>query len=161
MIRNHYVGRTFIEPSDRIRHLGVRLKHNANRAWSTGKRVVLVDNSIVRGTTSPKIVAMVRKAGAAEVHMRVSSPPTTHSCFYGVDTPERGELLAARNDLDGHGADHRGRQPGLPLDRRPLPGGRRDAARRRASRSTATPASAATTRSCSRTSARPGRTNCR
>jgi amidophosphoribosyltransferase len=100
LIRNHYVGRTFIEPSDRIRHLGVKLKHNANRATVEGKRVVLVDDSIVRGTTSTKIVAMVRQAGAAEVHMRVASPPTTHSCFYGVDTPDRAELLAAQNNLD-------------------------------------------------------------
>ena len=100
LIRNHYVGRTFIEPSDRIRHLGVKLKHNANKGTVAGRRVVLVDNSIVRGTTSTKIVAMVRAAGAAEVHMRVASPPTTHSCFYGVDTPERSQLLAAANDLD-------------------------------------------------------------
>jgi amidophosphoribosyltransferase len=100
LIRNHYVGRTFIEPSDRIRHLGVKLKHNANRATVAGKRVVLVDDSIVRGTTSTKIVAMVRQAGATEVHMRVASPPTTHSCFYGVDTPDRAELLAAQNNLE-------------------------------------------------------------
>jgi amidophosphoribosyltransferase len=99
IIRNHYVGRTFIEPTDQIRHLGVRLKHSANRAILEGKRVVLVDDSIVRGTTSQKIVEMVRAAGAAEVHMRVAGPPTTHSCFYGIDTPERGKLLAARNDV--------------------------------------------------------------
>ncbi len=99
IIRNHYVGRTFIEPTDQIRHLGVRLKHSANRAILQGKRVVLVDDSIVRGTTSQKIVEMVRAAGAREVHMRVSSPPTTHSCFYGIDTPERSKLLAARNDV--------------------------------------------------------------
>jgi len=99
IIRNHYVGRTFIEPSDQIRHLGVKLKHSANRAALEGKRVVLVDDSIVRGTTSRKIVEMVRQAGAAEVHMRISSPPTTHSCFYGIDTPERSKLLAARNDV--------------------------------------------------------------
>ena len=99
IIRNHYVGRTFIEPADNIRHLGVKLKHNANRSIIAGKRVVLVDDSIVRGTTSTKIVEMVRNAGAAEVHMRISSPPTTHSCFYGVDTPERDELLAANNDV--------------------------------------------------------------
>ena len=99
IIRNHYVGRTFIEPSDSIRHLGVKLKHSANRAVLAGKRVILVDDSIVRGTTSRKIVEMVRAAGAAEVHMRVSSPPTTHSCFYGIDTPERGKLLAAHNDV--------------------------------------------------------------
>jgi amidophosphoribosyltransferase len=100
IIRNHYVGRTFIEPTDTIRHLGVKLKHSANRAALTGKRVILVDDSIVRGTTSRKIVEMVRAAGAAEVHMRISSPPTTHSCFYGIDTPERGKLLAARHDVE-------------------------------------------------------------
>jgi amidophosphoribosyltransferase len=94
IIRNHYVGRTFIEPSERIRHLGVRLKHNPNGAMLRGKRVVLVDDSIVRGTTSKKIVQMVRDAGAAEVHFRIASPPTTNSCFYGVDTPNREELLA-------------------------------------------------------------------
>ncbi|MGB8274395.1 MAG: amidophosphoribosyltransferase [Alphaproteobacteria bacterium] len=99
IIRNHYVGRTFIEPTDHIRHLGVKLKHNANRAQLHGKRVILVDDSIVRGTTSRKIVEMVRQAGAAEVHMRIASPPTTHSCFYGIDTPERAELLAAANDV--------------------------------------------------------------
>jgi len=99
IIRNHYVGRTFIEPEDQIRHLGVRLKHNANAAHLKGKKVVLVDDSIVRGTTSVKIVEMVRNAGAAEVHMRVSSPPITHSCFYGIDTPERDELLASRMDV--------------------------------------------------------------
>jgi amidophosphoribosyltransferase len=99
IIRNHYVGRTFIEPTDQIRHLGVKLKHSANRAVIQGKRVVLVDDSIVRGTTSRKIVEMVRAAGATEVHMRISSPPTTHSCFYGIDTPERGQLLAAKNDI--------------------------------------------------------------
>ena len=100
IIRNHYVGRTFIEPTDQIRHLGVRLKHNANAAYLKGKRVILVDDSIVRGTTSVKIVEMVRNAGASEVHMRVSSPPTTHPCFYGIDTPERDKLLAARHDLE-------------------------------------------------------------
>ena len=94
IIRNHYVGRTFIEPTDEIRHLGVKLKHNANRRLIEGKRVVLVDDSIVRGTTSKKIVEMVRAAGAAQVHMRISSPPTTHSCFYGVDTPSQDKLLA-------------------------------------------------------------------
>jgi amidophosphoribosyltransferase len=94
IIRNHYVGRTFIEPSERIRHLGVRLKHNPNGAMLKGRRVVLVDDSIVRGTTSKKIVEMVRDAGAAEVHFRIASPPTTNSCFYGVDTPNEEELLA-------------------------------------------------------------------
>lgn len=99
IIRNHYVGRTFIEPAQQIRNLGVRLKHNANRATLAGKRVVLVDDSIVRGTTSLKIVEMVRAAGAAEVHLRIAAPPTTHSCFYGIDTPETAELLAAKKDV--------------------------------------------------------------
>jgi amidophosphoribosyltransferase len=96
IIRNHYVGRTFIEPTDAIRHMGVKLKHNTNPAILKGKRVVLVDDSIVRGTTSMKIVQMVREAGAAEVHMRIASPPTTNPCFYGVDTPEKDKLLASR-----------------------------------------------------------------
>ena len=100
IIRNHYVGRTFIEPTDEIRHLGVKLKHNANRVFIEGKRVVLVDDSIVRGITSQKIVEMVRAAGAAEVHMRIASPPTTNSCFYGVDTPERNQLLAAESSVE-------------------------------------------------------------
>ena len=100
LIRNHYVGRTFIEPTDQIRHLGVRLKHNANAAGLKDKRVVLVDDSIVRGITSLKIVEMVRNAGAKEVHMRISSPPTTHSCFYGIDTPSQDELLAAKFDVE-------------------------------------------------------------
>ena len=103
IIRNHYVGRTFIEPMDSIRHLGVRLKHNANRAALAGKRVVLVDDSIVRGTTSTKIVELVRAAGAKEVHMRIASPPTSHSCFYGVDTPERSQLLAYQMDTQAMG----------------------------------------------------------
>lgn len=100
IIRNHYVGRTFIEPSDHVRHLGVKLKHNGNRAILEGKRVILVDDSIVRGTTSKKIVTMVRDAGATEVHMRIASPPTTHSCFYGVDTPTRDQLLAANHNVE-------------------------------------------------------------
>jgi amidophosphoribosyltransferase len=100
IIRNHYVGRTFIEPTDHIRHLGVKLKHSANRPVLEGKRVILVDDSIVRGTTSRKIVEMVRAAGAKEVHMRISSPPTTHSCFYGIDTPERSKLLAANHSVE-------------------------------------------------------------
>ena len=101
IIRSHYVGRTFIQPSQEVRHLGVKLKHNANRALIEGKRVILVDDSIVRGTTSLKIVQMMRDAGAAEVHLRIASPPTRHSCFYGVDTPERTKLLAAKLDLGG------------------------------------------------------------
>ena len=107
IIRNHYVGRTFIEPAQQIRNLGVKLKHNANRASLTGKRVILVDDSIVRGTTSIKIVEMVRAAGATEVHMRVAAPPTAHPCFYGIDTPEPRELLASRFDVAGM-AEHIG-----------------------------------------------------
>ena len=87
LIRNHYVGRTFIEPSQAIRDFGVKLKLNPVRHLLEGKRVVLVDDSIVRGTTSRKIVRMVRQAGAREVHMRISCPPTISPCFYGVDTP--------------------------------------------------------------------------
>ena len=100
LIRNHYVGRTFIEPQQAIRNFGVKLKLNPNRKLIEGKRVVLVDDSIVRGTTSRKIVEMVRAAGAAEVHMRISSPPTKHSCFYGIDTPNEDELLANKMDLE-------------------------------------------------------------
>ena len=100
IIRNHYVGRTFIQPSDSIRHMGVKLKHNANRHMIEGKRVVLVDDSIVRGTTSQKIVQMVREAGAREVHMRIASPPTRGACFYGVDTPETAKLLASRMTVE-------------------------------------------------------------
>lgn len=100
IVRNHYVGRTFIEPSDRIRNLGVKLKHNANKAYIEGKKVVLIDDSIVRGTTSRKIVEMVRNAGAKEVHMRISSPPTSSSCFYGIDTPSTRELLASTHDTE-------------------------------------------------------------
>jgi len=100
IIRSHYVGRTFIQPGDGARRSSVKRKHNANRALVQGKRIVLIDDSIVRGTTSLKIVEMMREAGAAEVHFRVASPPTAHSCFYGVDTPERSKLLAARMELD-------------------------------------------------------------
>ena len=100
IIRSHYVGRTFIQPTDSARHSSVKRKHNANRALVKGKRIVLIDDSIVRGTTSLKIVEMMREAGASEVHFRVASPPTAHSCFYGVDTPERSKLLAARMELD-------------------------------------------------------------
>lgn len=99
IIRSHYVGRTFIQPSDGARNADVKRKHNANRAIVEGKRIVLIDDSIVRGTTSLKIVQMMRDAGAREVHFRVASPPTSHSCFYGVDTPERSKLLAARMDV--------------------------------------------------------------
>lgn len=99
IIRNHYVGRTFIEPTQQVRHLGVKLKHNANPVSIAGKKIILVDDSIVRGTTSRKIVAMVREAGAKEVHMRIASPPTTHSCFYGVNTPSREELMASSHTV--------------------------------------------------------------
>ena len=101
IIRNHYVGRTFIEPTQQIRALGVRLKHSANRGQVEGKRIVLVDDSLVRGTTSSKIVQMLRDAGAKEVHLLLASPPITHSDYYGIDTPERDKLLAAQYDLEG------------------------------------------------------------
>jgi amidophosphoribosyltransferase len=94
-IRNHYIGRTFIEPSQAIRDFGVKLKLNPVRELMAGKRVVLVDDSIVRGTTSRKIVRMVREAGAREVHVRISCPPTISPCYYGVDTPTREELIAS------------------------------------------------------------------
>jgi amidophosphoribosyltransferase len=101
IIRNHYVGRTFIQPTQTIRDHGVRMKHSANRAVVAGKRIVLVDDSIVRGTTSRKIVQMMRDAGAKEVHFRIASPPITHPDYYGIDTPERDKLLAATHDLEG------------------------------------------------------------
>jgi amidophosphoribosyltransferase len=100
IVRNQYVGRTFIEPTEHIRNMGVRLKLNVNRALIQGKRVVLVDDSVVRGTTSRKIKDMILEAGAAEVHFRIASPPTAWPCFYGVDTPERGKLLAANMSED-------------------------------------------------------------
>ena len=100
IIRNHYVGRTFIEPSQSIRSFGVRLKLNPIKDLISGRRVILVDDSIVRGTTSKKIVQMVREAGATEVHMRISCPPTTHSCYYGVDTPHRQDLIASRMSVE-------------------------------------------------------------
>jgi amidophosphoribosyltransferase len=101
IIRNHYVGRTFIQPTQSVRELGVRLKHSANRAAVAGKRIVLIDDSLVRGTTSVKIVRMMREAGAREVHFRIASPPITHPDFYGIDTPEKEKLLAATHDLEG------------------------------------------------------------
>src|SRR6516164_7402977 len=101
IVRNHYVGRTFIQPTQSIRDQGVRLKHSANRAVVAGKCIVLVDDSIVRGTTSRKIVQMMRDAGAKEVHFRIASPPITHPDYYGIDTPERDKLLAATHDLEG------------------------------------------------------------
>ena len=100
IIRNHYVGRTFIEPEQQIRQLGVKLKHSANQLQVKGKRIVLIDDSVVRGTTSVKIVQMMREAGAKEVHMRISSPPITHPDFYGIDTPNQDKLLAANRTLE-------------------------------------------------------------
>jgi amidophosphoribosyltransferase len=100
LVRSHYVGRTFIEPQSSIRHFGVRLKLSPNRALIQGKRVVVIDDSIVRGTTSRKIVKMLRDAGAREVHLRISSPPTRWPCFYGIDTPSRSELIASTHSID-------------------------------------------------------------
>ncbi len=100
IIRNHYIGRTFIQPTQSIRELGVRLKHSANRAAVAGKRIVLIDDLIVRGTTSVKIVKMMREAGAREVHFRISSPPITHPDYYGIDTPDREKLLAANHSVE-------------------------------------------------------------
>jgi amidophosphoribosyltransferase len=100
LMRNHYVGRTFIEPRSSIRHFGVKIKLNPVRDLIEGKRVVLIDDSIVRGTTSKKIVKMVREVGAREVHMRISCPPTIAPCYYGVDTPTHEELIAAQNSVE-------------------------------------------------------------
>ncbi|MCV0371518.1 MAG: amidophosphoribosyltransferase [Filomicrobium sp.] len=101
IIRNHYVGRTFIEPEQRIRALGVKLKHSANASIISGKSIVLIDDSVVRGTTSKKIVQLMYEAGAREVHMRIACPPITHSDYYGIDTPSTEELLAAKFDVEG------------------------------------------------------------
>jgi amidophosphoribosyltransferase len=100
LVRSHYVGRTFIEPSQSIRHFGVKLKLNALKHVLEGKRVVVVDDSVVRGTTSRKIVKMIRAAGAREVHLRISSPPTAWPCYYGIDTPTRQELIASTHGVD-------------------------------------------------------------
>jgi amidophosphoribosyltransferase len=100
LIRNHYVGRTFIAPRQNVRDFGVKLKLNPVRALLEGKRVVLIDDSIVRGTTSKKIVRLIRNAGAEQVHMRISCPPTISPCFYGVDTPSKRELIAANNSIE-------------------------------------------------------------
>ena len=100
IIRNHYVGRTFIQPTQSVRELGVRMKHSANRAAIAGKRIVLIDDSLVRGTTSMKIVKMMREAGATEVHFRIASPPITHPDYYGIDMPDRKSLLAATHTLE-------------------------------------------------------------
>jgi amidophosphoribosyltransferase len=100
LIRSHYVGRTFIEPAQAIRHFGVKIKFNPVPAVLEGKRVVLVEDSLVRGTTLKKVIPMLRQAGAREIHMRVAAPPTTHSCFYGIDTPTRQELLASHQSIE-------------------------------------------------------------
>ncbi len=100
LVRNHYVGRTFIEPKQSIRSFGVKVKLNPVRSVVGGRRVVLVDDSIVRGTTSKKLVRLLKSAGATEVHMRISSPPTTHPCHYGIDTPRRKELIAATHEME-------------------------------------------------------------
>ena len=144
IIRNHYVGRTFIEPTQSIRAFGVKLKHSANRAEIDGKRVVLIDDSIVRGTTSVKIVQMMREAGAREVHIRVASPMIFHSDYYGIDTPDHDNLLANQyDDARGDVPLHRRGLAGVPVDRRALRGGRRREAqqsRRRSSPTTISPA---------------------
>jgi amidophosphoribosyltransferase len=100
LVRNHYVGRTFIEPKQTIRNFGVKVKLNPVRGIVSGKRVILIDDSIVRGTTSKKIVIMLKQCGAKEVHMRISSPPTTGPCYYGIDTPQRRELIASSKSID-------------------------------------------------------------
>ena len=99
-VRNHYIGRTFIQPTQLIRDFNVRVKLNLIKEAVAGRRVVVVDDSIVRGTTARARVVNLREAGAREVHMRISSPPTTHSCFYGIDTPDRSQLLAASHTVD-------------------------------------------------------------
>ncbi|HEX6189710.1 MAG TPA: phosphoribosyltransferase family protein, partial [Pyrinomonadaceae bacterium] len=101
LVRNHYVGRTFIEPKQSIRSFGVRIKLNPVRHLIENKRIVLIDDSIVRGTTSKKIVRMVREAGAKEIHVRISCPPTISPCYYGVDTPNKSELIAANYSIEG------------------------------------------------------------
>ena len=101
IIRNHYVGRTFIEPTQQIRSLGVKLKHNVNKSLVKNKSLILIDDSLVRGTTSVKIVKMLYEAGAKEVHLRIAAPPIKYPDYYGVDTPNRDELLAAKLDLEG------------------------------------------------------------
>ncbi len=109
LIRNHYVGRTFIEPEQRVRDFGVKLKLNPVRNLLEGKRIILIDDSIIRGTTSRKIVRMVRSAGAAEVHLRISCPPTISPCYYGVDTPNKSDLIAANSSVEEIRAVHRSR----------------------------------------------------
>ena len=131
IIRSHYVGRTFIQPSDGARHADVKRKHNANRALVEGKRIVLIDDSIVRGTTSMKIVQMMRDAGAAEVHLRVASPPTEHSLLLRGRYPRTLEAAGRADGYRGDGRIHPGRQPRLRLDRRALPRSGRERPQRR------------------------------
>ena len=121
LIRNHYVGRTFIQPEQRVRDFGVRMKLNPVRSLLEGKRVILIDDSIIRGTTSRKIVRMVRAAGATEVHLRISCPPTISPCFYGVDTPSKKDLIAANKSIEEISRVHRGRLAGVSFARRPDP----------------------------------------
>ena len=155
IIRNHYVGRTFIQPTQGARELGVRMKLSPNRAVLAGKRVMLIDDSIVRGTTSVQVVRMVREAGATEVHLRSASPPIKWPDFYGIDMPDRDQLLAANQSLAEMAAPAGGRQPGLPLGRGPLLG---HGCRRRAipsARSSPTTISPATTRPACSTARSP------
>ena len=121
IIRNHYVGRTFIQPAQSVRELGVRMKHSANRAAIAGKRIVLIDDSLVRGTTSKKIVRMMRDAGATEVHFRLASPPILHPDYYGIDLPDRSGLLAATHSLEQMREIVGAELAGLPLHRRHVP----------------------------------------
>jgi len=100
LVRSHYIGRTFIEPRQSIRHFGVKIKFNPVAELLKGKRIVLVEDSLVRGTTLRKVIPMLRQAGAREVHMRIAAPPTTNSCFYGIDTPTREELLASHQTVE-------------------------------------------------------------
>ncbi len=100
LVRSHYVGRTFIEPQQSIRHFGVKIKLNPVKDVLRGKRVIVVDDSIVRGTTSKKIIKMIKNAGATEVHLRISSPPTSYPCFYGIDMPTRQELIASTHNIE-------------------------------------------------------------
>jgi amidophosphoribosyltransferase len=100
LMRNHYIGRTFIEPKESIRHFGVKLKLNADHETVRGKRIVVVDDSIVRATTGRKIITMLRQRGAKEIHFRVTSPPTRFPCFYGIDTPSRSELIASSHEIE-------------------------------------------------------------
>ncbi len=150
LIRNHYIGRTFIQPQQSIRHFNVRVKLNPVRSILEGKRVILLDDSIVRGTTSRKIVKMVKAAGAREVHLRISCPPTVSPCFYGVDTPSRAELIAATHTHRRDPQVHRSGQPRLSQPRGPA---RRRSAR--SSRRTARRATPVSTRWRSRATSRP------